>query len=105
MFFLANEKKPFIDACMNKYVKAKKVKDTIIGIISSIQTKGIKQTRLDYHKEFKSKKSWYNYLERIKNINKHIETKELKQLTSYQVLDLINKELKIYKKQQPKLPF
>lgn len=101
--FLANQSKPVIDAFLNKNIKSIKVKDTIYGILISLQEKGLKETKQKYLKEYKSRQTWYNYITRLKGLEKYVNLSALKNITSIDISNYILREFNIETSEQLKL--
>ncbi len=99
---LARENKPIIDAFINKNIKNKQSKDTFMGIIMSVQEKGIKQTRIDYCKE-STRQSWLNYKNKLLMLEREIKLDLLDNLSSANILNLVLSEFEIEKRRQYKL--
>ena len=100
--FLTTQNKPVIDAFLNKNFKGINVKNTIYGILTSLQEKGLKGTRNDYFNTYKSRQTWYNYIKRIKELEKCIDYSSLKNITSIEILDYILQKFDIKTKLQTK---
>ncbi|MFA5753964.1 MAG: hypothetical protein WC905_01205 [Patescibacteria group bacterium] len=103
--FLSLEQEPFIEAFLDKNYSHIETKDTIIGIITSLQKKGIAQTRNDYFEKYKSRQTWYNYLGRLKKLEGHLDLKALANLSSFKIHSFILNQFGIENSQQIELEF
>jgi len=101
--FLSLEQEPFIEAFLDKSYGHIETKDTIIGIIASLQKKGIAQTRKDYFGKYKSRQTWYNYLGRLEKLEGHLDLKAIANLTSFKIHSFILNQFGIENSQQIEL--
>lgn len=85
MVFLALESQPYIDNFLDENYKHIQTKDTVKGILSSLQTLGLAQTRKNYLEKYKSRQTWYNYLKRLKELEKHFDWTALSKLDNVKV--------------------
>jgi hypothetical protein len=103
--FLSLEQEPFIETFLDQNYSHIKTKDTILGIISSLQKKGIAQTRKDYLEKHASRQTWYNYVERLKKLERHIDPRALSNLSNFKIHSYFLKEFGIEIRQQGMLGF
>jgi len=101
--FLSLEQEPFIEAFLAQNYAHIETKDTIRGIISSLQKRGIAQTRKDYLEKYASRQTWYNYLKRLKKLEGHLDLKAISNLSSFQIHSFILGALGIENCQQLEL--
>jgi len=73
MIFLSLESQPFIDSFLDKNYSHIQTKDTIKGLLSDLQEFGLAETRNNYLKKYRSRQTWYNYLKRLKELEKHFD--------------------------------
>jgi len=85
MIFLALESQPYIDNFLDQHYNHIHTKDTVRGILSSLQTFGMAQTRQNYLEKYKSRQTWYNYLKRLKELEKHFDWSALSRLDNVKV--------------------
>ncbi len=83
--FLAQENKPIIEAFLDKNHKHIETKDTVMGIIGSLQEYGLAQTRQRYLAKYDSRQTWYNYLKRFKKIDEAYDFSSLANSDNYKI--------------------
>ncbi len=83
--FLSLENKPIIQAFLDKNHKHIETKDTIVGLISSLQEYGLAQTRQNLLKKYDSRQTWYNYLNRIEKIDAIYDFSTLTNSDNYKI--------------------
>jgi hypothetical protein len=98
--FLALEQQPFIDAYLDQKYSHIATKDTARGIIASLQRQGIAQTRKDYLAKYKSRQTWYNYLDILEGIGQFLDLKVISNLSSFKIHSYILGEFGIDNRQQ-----
>jgi hypothetical protein len=103
--FLSLEQAPFVEAFLDKNYGHIATKDTITGIITNLQKKGIAQTRKDYLEKYASRQTWYNYLGRLKKLESHLDLRAISNLNSFQIHSFILQALGIESRQQGELGF
>ena len=103
--FLSLEQEPFIEAFLDQNYNHIETKDTIRGIIASLQKKGIAQTRKDYLRKYKSRQTWYGYLARLKKLESHLDLSAISNLSSFQIHSFILREFGIDNRQQGEFNF
>ena len=87
--FLSLESQPFIDSFLDKHYQHIQTKDTIRGILSNLQERGLADTRRTYLKRYKSRQTWYNYLRRLKQLQEHFDWSALAKLDSVKIHNYI----------------
>jgi len=85
ILFLSQESQPFIDSFLNEHYKHIQTKDTIKGILTSLQTHGFADTRQRYLKNYDSRQTWYNYLKRLRELQNNFDCTALKNLTNVKI--------------------
>jgi hypothetical protein len=98
--FLALEQQTFIDAYLDQKYSHIATKDTARGIIASLQRQGIAKTRKDYLKKYKSRQTWYNYLDILEGLGQFLDLKAISSLSSFQIHSYILGEFGIDNRQQ-----
>jgi len=88
IIFLSLESQPFIDSFLDKHYQHIQTKDTVRGILSNLQERGLADTRRTYLKRYKSRQTWYNYLRRLKQLQEHFDWSALAKLDSVDTLTL-----------------
>ncbi len=89
IIFLSLESQPFIDSFLDKHYHHIQTKDTIRGILASLQGQGLAETRKDYLLRYKSRQTWYNYLGRLKRLQEHFDWSALAQLDNVKIHNYI----------------
>jgi hypothetical protein len=100
--FLATNQKPIIDAFLDKNYKSIRAKDTARGILQSLQEKGLAKTKRYYMRNY-SRKTWYNYMNNLKNIEKEIDFSTIENINSVKIHSYILKKFNIGSSRQIKL--
>lgn len=103
IIFLSLESQPFIDSFLDKHYHHIQTKDTIRGILASLQEQGLAETRQEYLKRYKSRQTWYNYLKRLKQLQEYFDWSELAQLDNVKVHNFILGHFGIETQTQQKL--
>lgn len=98
--FLASEQKPFIQAFLDQNHKHIETKDTIMGIIGSIQEYGLASLRAIYLQKYASRQTWHNYQQRLVAISKKLDFSTLESLANYQIYSYILRQFGIDTRQQ-----
>jgi hypothetical protein len=98
--FLASEQKPFIQAFLDQNHKHIETKDTVMGIISSIQEYGLGKSRAICLQKYSSRQTWHNYQQRLIAISKKLDFSTLESLTNYQIYRYILRQFGIDTRQQ-----
>lgn len=89
IIFLSLESQPFIDIFLNDHYRHIQTKDTIRGIISNLQERGLAETRHDFLKRYKSRQTWYNYVKRLERLQKYFDLSILGKLDSVKIHNFI----------------
>ena len=85
LVFLALESQPYIDNFLDQNYSHIYTKDTVRGILLSLQSSGLAETRKIYLEKYKSRQTWYNYLKRLKELEKHFNWSALSKLENVKV--------------------
>ena len=85
IIFLSLESQPFINSFLDEHYKHIQTKDTIKGILASLQEFGLAGTRKQYLDRYKSRQTWYNYLNRLKGLQKHLDGGALQKLSNVKI--------------------
>ena len=85
ILFLSLESQPFIEKFLDEHYSHIQTKDTIKGILASLQTYGLAETRSRYLQRYKSRQTWYNYLKRLDELQNHFDVKALNNLTNVKI--------------------
>lgn len=89
IIFLSLESQPFIDSFLDKHYRHIQTKDTIRGILTSLQELGLSETRMLYLKRYKSRQTWYNYLRRLIKLQEHFDWSTLSKLDNVKIHNFI----------------
>lgn len=103
IIFLSLESQPFIDAFLDQHYRHIQTKDTIRGILSSLQKQGLADTRKAYLERYKSRQTWYNYLQRLKRLQEYFDWSALGKLDNVKIHNFILKQFGIITQTQQKL--
>jgi len=103
IIFLALEGQHFIDEFLDKHYHHIQTKDTIRGMLASLQRSGFAETRKDYLGRYRSRQTWYNYLRRLKELQKHFDWSALGQLDNVKIHSFILKQFGIITETQQEL--
>ncbi|MBU1037319.1 hypothetical protein KKF32_04860 [Patescibacteria group bacterium] len=85
ILFLSLESQPFIDKFLDENYSHIQTKDTVKGILATLQAYGLAETRARYLRRYKSRQTWYNYLKRLKKLQENFDIKALENLSNVQI--------------------
>ncbi|MBT4209585.1 MAG: hypothetical protein HOE19_01575 [Candidatus Komeilibacteria bacterium] len=85
ILFLSLEGQPFIEKFLDEHYSHIQTKDTIKGILASLQAYGLAETRSRYLQRYKSRQTWYNYLKRLGELQNNFDVKALNNLTNLKI--------------------
>ncbi len=85
ILFLSLESQPFIEKFLDEHYSHIQTKDTIKGILVSLQTYGLAETRNRYLQRYKSRQTWYNYLKRLSKLQNNFDVKALSNITNIKI--------------------
>jgi len=103
IIFLAVQSQPTIDVFLDQNFKHIQLKNNVRGIITSLQEKGLAQTRKDYLESYRSRQTWYNYVKRLEKLAKQLDCSSLGNLTNIRIYSQILKKFGIETAYQTKL--
>jgi hypothetical protein len=103
IIFLSLESQPFIDNFLDSHYHHIQTKDTIRGILTSLQEHGLADTRMMYLKRYKSRQTWYNYLTRLKTLQENFDWSELGKLDNVKIHNYILNQFGITTETQQQL--
>lgn len=103
IIFLSLESQPFIDNFLDRHYHHIQTKDTIRGILASLQELGLAETRKSYLERYKSRQTWYNYLRRLKELQKHFDWSALGRLDNVKIHSFILQQFGIITETQQEL--
>lgn len=85
ILFLSLESQPFIEKFLDEHYNHIQTKDTIKGILTSLQAYGLAETRSRYLQRYKSRQTWYNYLKRLSELQNNFDVKALNNLSNVRI--------------------
>lgn len=85
IIFLSLESQPMIDTFLDQHYHHIQTKDTVRGIIASLQERGLADTRKDYLTRYKSRQTWYNYLKRLIKLQEYFDWSALAKLDNVKI--------------------
>ena len=103
IIFLALESQPYIDNFLEEHYSHIQTKDTVNGILTSLHNFGLAETRKRYLENYKSRQTWYNYLKRLKELEKHFDWTALSRLDNVKVHSYILEQFGISNRFQQQL--
>ena len=103
IILLSLENENLIDEFLNKHYSHIQTKDTIKTLIMKLKRFGLAQTRAIFMNTYLSRQTWHNYMKRLVNLQKHINYKEISQITNAQIHSYILQHFDIHTSIQDEL--
>ncbi|MFA6322134.1 MAG: hypothetical protein WCX71_01505 [Candidatus Buchananbacteria bacterium] len=85
IIILSLEKQPVIDNFLDNHYKHIQTKATIKQLIGDLKENGLAETRQKFLKGYKSRQTWYNYLERLTELQNHFDWQALGKLDNVKI--------------------